>query len=45
MTALNENPTTDYVVFDLICRVNGGIDKLCKYGIEFEYGDINNGLE
>jgi len=45
MTALNENPTTDCVVFDSICRVNGGIDKLCKYGIEFEYGDINNGLE
>ena len=45
MTKLSENPNTDCVVFDSICRVNGGIDKLCKYGIEFEYGDINNGLE
>lgn len=45
MTKLYENPDTDCVVFDSICRVNGGIDKLCKYGIEFEYGDINNGLE
>jgi glycosyltransferase involved in cell wall biosynthesis len=45
MTTLSENPNTDCVVFDSICRVNGGINKLCKYGIEFEYGDINNGLE
>lgn len=42
---LSENPKCDCVVFDSICRVNGGINKLCKYGIEFEYGDINNGLE
>ena len=45
MSKLYENPTTDCVVFDSICRVNGGINKLCKYGIEFEYGDINDGLE
>jgi glycosyltransferase involved in cell wall biosynthesis len=45
MTKLSENPNTDCVVFDSICRVNGEIDKLCKYGIEFEYGDINDGLE
>jgi glycosyltransferase involved in cell wall biosynthesis len=45
MSKLYENPSTDCVVFDSICRVNGGIDKLCKYGIEFEYGDINDGLE
>ena len=45
MTKLSENPNTDCVVFDSICRVNGAIDKLCKYGIEFEYGDINDRLE
>jgi glycosyltransferase involved in cell wall biosynthesis len=45
MKKLAENPDTDCVVFDSICRVNGGLEKLCKYGIEFEYGDINNGLE
>jgi len=45
MITLSENPDTDCVVFDSICRVNGGINKLCKYGIEFEYGDINDGLE
>jgi len=45
MSSLSENPNTDCVVFDSICRVNGGINKLCKYGIEFEYGDINGGLE
>jgi glycosyltransferase involved in cell wall biosynthesis len=45
MKKLAENPDTDCVVFDSICRVNGGIEKLCKYGIEFEYGNINNGLE
>ena len=31
MSKLYENPTTDCVVFDSICRVNGGINKLCKY--------------
>jgi glycosyltransferase involved in cell wall biosynthesis len=45
MLSLSENQDTDCIVFDSICRVNGGINKLCKYGIEFEYGDINNGLE
>lgn len=45
MDALNKNPETDCVVFDCICKVNGGPDKLCKYGIEFEYGDILGGAE
>lgn len=45
MKALYENPNTDCVVFDSICCVNGGYEKLCKYGIEFEYGDINDGRE
>ena len=45
MGALNQNPETDCVVFDCICKVNGGRDKLCKYGIEFEYGDILGGAE
>jgi glycosyltransferase involved in cell wall biosynthesis len=45
MNTLLNNPFADCVVFDCICRVNGGIDKLCKYGVEFEYGDINEGRE
>ena len=45
MTTLYENPDTDCVVFDCICKVNSGPDKLCKYGIEFEYGDILGGKE
>ena len=39
MTKLAENHDTDCVVFDSICRVNGGIEKLCKYG------NINKRLE
>ena len=43
---LNQNPNTDCVVFDCICCIeNSPLKKLCKYGIEFEYGDINDGLE
>jgi glycosyltransferase involved in cell wall biosynthesis len=43
--ALYSNPNTDCVVFDCICTVNGGSGKLCKYGVEFEYGDILGGKE
>ena len=42
MIALQNNPDTHCVVFDTICRVNGGHDVYCKYGIEFEYGNIND---
>jgi glycosyltransferase involved in cell wall biosynthesis len=42
MTKLYENPDADCVVFDTLFRSNGEIDKLCKYGIEFEYGFIND---
>lgn len=45
MNALYNNPNTDCLVFDCICRVNGGHNKLCKYGVEFEYGDILGGAE
>jgi len=45
MTALQNNPDTDCVVFNCICCVDGGAPKLCKYGIEFEYGDILGGKE
>jgi glycosyltransferase involved in cell wall biosynthesis len=45
MTALQNNPGVDCVVFNCICRVNEGPEKLCKYGIEFEYGDILGGSE
>jgi glycosyltransferase involved in cell wall biosynthesis len=44
--AMNENPNTDCIVFDCICCIeNSSLKKLCKYGVEFEYGDINNGTE
>lgn len=44
--SINNNPNTDCIVFDCICCINNSeLKKLCKYGIEFEYGDINNGLE
>ena len=47
INTLNANPETDCVVFDCICSVDGGTPKLCKYGTEFEYGDIllNNVIE
>ena len=45
MTALEENPYTDCVVFDTIYTDQGKNHKLCKYGIEFEYGDILGGKE
>lgn len=46
MDALEKNPNTDCVVFDCICCIeNGSLKQLCKYGIEFEYGDILDGLE
>ena len=41
MDTLYKNLDTDCVVFDCICRVDGGPEKFCKYGIEFEYGDIS----
>jgi glycosyltransferase involved in cell wall biosynthesis len=40
MNTLYENNNVDCVVFNTICKVNNGEPKLCKYGIEFEYGDI-----
>ena len=40
--ALNCHPETDCVVFDCICRIEDGAEKYCKYGIEFEYGDISD---
>lgn len=46
ITAMNMYPDTDCIVFDCICCIeNSSLKKLCKYGIEFEYGDINNGTE
>ena len=45
MNALYGNLDADCVVFDTICRVENEINKLCKYGIEFKYGDILDGLE
>lgn len=46
METLYSNLNTECVVFDCICCIeNSPLKKLCKYGIEFEYGDINNGTE
>ena len=45
MDTLNENLETDCIVFDSICKINGGPGILCKYGIEFEYGYILDGTE
>lgn len=45
MNTLIENPDADCIVFNSITRINGGKGILCKYGIEFEYGYINDGLE
>jgi hypothetical protein len=43
--AIETNPNIDCILYNVICRVNGGRPKLCKYGIEFEYGDILDGAE
>ncbi len=36
---------SDCIVYNTICTVSGGRPKLCKYGIEFNYGDILDGAE
>jgi len=44
--AINTNNEVDCIVYNVICCVNNSkVKKLCKYGVEFEYGDINGGLE
>ena len=45
INTIRDNYNTDCIVFDCICCVDEGEKKLCKYGIEFEYGDINDGKE
>lgn len=45
MNAIVTNNDIDCIVYNVNCCVNNGRNKLCKYGIEFEYGDINGGLE
>jgi glycosyltransferase involved in cell wall biosynthesis len=46
METLYEYENIDCVLYNVICCVeNSNLKKLCKYGIEFEYGDINNGTE
>ena len=44
MNAIDNNDV-DCIVYNVNCCVNNGRNKLCKYGIEFEYGDIKGGLE
>jgi hypothetical protein len=43
MSCLNENPSTDCVVFDTICTIDDGIPIHCKYGIEYEYNNNASG--
>lgn len=43
MDCLEKNPETDCVVFDCICNYNKQ-NILCKYGIEYDYGKIRNGM-
>ena len=46
MKAIVTNNEVDCIVYNVICCVNNSnVKKLCKYGVEFEYGDINGGLE
>lgn len=46
METLKKNPNVDCVVFNTICCIeNSSLKKLCKYGIEYSYGDINGGKE
>lgn len=45
MFSLYNNPETDCVVFDNLTSINGGEGILCKYGIEFNHGYINDGKE
>ena len=46
MNCLYANKNVDCVVYNVICCVNNNKNKkLCKYGIEYEYGNIKNGLE
>jgi glycosyltransferase involved in cell wall biosynthesis len=41
MKAIDENDDSDCIVYEVICCIEGDLKKHCKYGIEFEYGDIN----
>jgi glycosyltransferase involved in cell wall biosynthesis len=45
INTIENNPSVDCIVFNSICSIEGGYGKLCKYGIEFEYGDILDGKE
>ncbi|RXZ80812.1 glycosyltransferase family 2 protein [Paenibacillaceae bacterium] len=38
LTAIEQNPETDCIVFDVQVHMNGSPLKLCKYGLEYEYG-------
>lgn len=38
---IEENPEADCIVFDVAVYLEGKFSKLCKYGIEYEYGEDN----
>ncbi len=38
LSCVEENPDTDCVVFDVAVSQNGQFDRICKYGVEYEYG-------
>ena len=42
MKAIYNNPECDCVVFNSVTRIDGDEPILCKYGIEFEYGYLDN---
>jgi glycosyltransferase involved in cell wall biosynthesis len=42
LKALYTNPECDCVVFDNLTRIDGGVPILCKYGVEFEYGYVDD---
>ena len=45
MKCLYENKHVDCIVYNIECCTNNDTKMLCKYGIEYEYGKINNGEE
>ena len=40
MRAIYENDDVDCIVYEVLCCIEGGLKKHCKYSVKFEYGDI-----
>ncbi|NEZ45391.1 glycosyltransferase [Paenibacillus alvei] len=41
LEAIEQRPDADCIVFDVQVNMNGVRDKVCKYGIEYHYGQDN----